>query len=527
MAVDIEDAHLPLYHDFEAKEIEDFRANLLKWYWQNRRKLPWRGDVGPFGNAEKTQLPTKKTKADSASCSTPTKTKSLLSFFAKASSSTMITTTETAVVSSSSKSISQTTTTKVAASAQTKAATSATKTTVISSPVTTISPYGVWVSEIMLQQTRVEAVINYYLAFMSTFPTVSALANADIEEVNKLWAGLGYYRRAKMLHDGAKSVMAEHEGNLPSSVEGLKSIPGIGPYTAGAIGSIAFQIRTPLVDGNVIRVLSRVRAVAADPKNKSLIAFCWTLAEALVSPSHPGDFNQALMELGATVCTPTSPKCKECPIRMLCNARREVETKQRPLATATIRKTSKLCEVCAPGSRRGPSSVCEYPHKAEKKEPTPETYVIVVATCKAVKGVDGLCYFLRKRPETGLLAGQWEFPSFLIEDVKKRKKTFDQELKEMFGVVKIISRRSCGEIVHVFSHRKHTMLIETAEVTDTMNKEGTMEEEGHESVSTKKRKKPPSLAGRWVSTSEIDSIGLTTGVKKVLARVRSESLSKK
>jgi len=471
MTDDIEDAHQAYYHQFEPTEIETLRTALLGWYWKNRRKLPWRGDPPPYGNAEKPATNTKKAKvaADNS------KSKSLLSFFGK-STSTPTKTTATKTT---------TTTSKLAPAAEAAPA-------AVGTPV---SPYGVWVSEIMLQQTRVEAVIDYYLAFMKAFPTVQALSSADLEEVNRLWAGLGYYRRAKMLHDGAIAVVNEHEGNVPNTVEGLKSIPGIGAYTAGAVGSIAFQIRTPLVDGNVIRVLSRVRALAADPKNKQLVALCWTLAEALVSPTHPGDFNQALMELGATLCSVTSPRCSECPLRTVCLARKEVEAKQRPVGKPDT-KGDDLCEVCSAGSAKGPSSVTEYPQKAEKKEPTPETYVVVVLTSRSVKGHAGtLCYFLRKRPETGLLAGQWEFPSFLITDAKQRKAVFDSGVQELFEGEEFTttSRRSCGEIVHVFSHRKHTMLIEAAEITSPLENPTTTDAESQ----SKKRKLSSTTTSRW------------------------------
>jgi A/G-specific adenine glycosylase len=173
-------------------------------------------------------------------------------------------------------------------------------------------PYRVWVSEIMLQQTRVAVVIPYYDRFIRRFPTVRDLAEAGESEVLALWSGLGYYRRARMLHQAAKQVVTEHDGRLPASTSALRRLAGIGRYTAAAIASICFAERAAVVDGNVERVLERLhgRTLSA--------AEHWEEAGKLISPSRPGDFNQAMMELGATVCTPASPQCGQCPLRALC-----------------------------------------------------------------------------------------------------------------------------------------------------------------------------------------------------------------
>jgi A/G-specific adenine glycosylase len=173
-------------------------------------------------------------------------------------------------------------------------------------------PYKVWVSEIMLQQTRVEVVKDYYARFIKRLPTVAALAAADEQQVMSLWSGLGYYRRARMLHQAAKKIMAEQGGKLPDDSAGLRNLPGIGRYTASAIASICFGEVTAVVDGNVERVLQRLAGTSLSLNEQ------WQIANHLVSPSRPGDFNQAMMELGATVCTPLKPKCAACPIRPLC-----------------------------------------------------------------------------------------------------------------------------------------------------------------------------------------------------------------
>jgi A/G-specific adenine glycosylase len=174
--------------------------------------------------------------------------------------------------------------------------------------------YRVWVSEIMLQQTRVAAVLEHYRIFLEAFPTVEALALASEEKVLSLWSGLGYYRRARMLHKAAKLVMSELAGVIPGEMDGLRKLPGVGRYTAAAIASIAHGVKAAVVDGNVERVLSRMDGeTRAD-------ADAWQRAQELLDPGNPGDWNQAMMELGATICTPQSPQCLVCPVQRWCQA---------------------------------------------------------------------------------------------------------------------------------------------------------------------------------------------------------------
>jgi A/G-specific adenine glycosylase len=175
--------------------------------------------------------------------------------------------------------------------------------------------YRIWVSEIMLQQTRVAAVLAYYRVFLQRFPNVRALARASEADVLAVWSGLGYYRRARMLHRAAKVVVAEHAGKLPRDLDALRGLPGIGRYTAAAIASIAFDIPAAVVDGNVERVLSRL---AGKPLPAAEI---WSRAQELLDPRHAGDFNQAMMELGAVVCLPEKPLCGACPVAGSCVAR--------------------------------------------------------------------------------------------------------------------------------------------------------------------------------------------------------------
>jgi A/G-specific adenine glycosylase len=176
-------------------------------------------------------------------------------------------------------------------------------------------PYRVWLSEIMLQQTRVTAVIEYYQRFLKRFPTVQSLAAARISSVLAAWSGLGYYRRARALHEAAKAIVAQHEGRFPSTIEELDDLPGIGKYTAAAIASIAFNHPAAVVDGNVERVVQRLLGKPCSSRE------LWAQADALLSRDQPGDFNQAMMELGATVCTPRDPKCPACPVVNFCVAR--------------------------------------------------------------------------------------------------------------------------------------------------------------------------------------------------------------
>ena len=195
----------------------------------------------------------------------------------------------------------------------------------------TSDPYAIWVSEIMLQQTRVAAVIERYTAFLQRFPTVQSLAEAAEQDVLALWSGLGYYRRARMLHKAAQSVVADHEGRMPTTAAGLRKLSGIGSYTAAAIASIAHNEPVAVVDGNVERVLSRIRgwhshdSVSEAAVRRKVDEF----AQTLVDPHHPGDYNQGTMELGATVCTPRNPQCLVCPWARDCRTLGEHRTPKR------------------------------------------------------------------------------------------------------------------------------------------------------------------------------------------------------
>jgi A/G-specific adenine glycosylase len=195
----------------------------------------------------------------------------------------------------------------------------------------TSDPYRVMVSEFMLQQTQVSSVIPYYVRFMEQYPTLESLAVADEQEVLRLWAGLGYYQRARNLQQAARKILSEHKGLFPTDLKAACQLPGFGPYTAGAVLSIALGQQVALVDGNVERVLARLLSLSADPTTTVGKKVYWEVARQLIPVEHPGDFNQSLMELGATVCTPIGPTCPFCPLAALCQACKQKKVDQYPV----------------------------------------------------------------------------------------------------------------------------------------------------------------------------------------------------
>ncbi|XP_048800939.1 adenine DNA glycosylase isoform X2 [Lagopus muta] len=272
--------------------------------------------------------------------------------------------------------------------------------------------YAVWVSEIMLQQTQVATVIDYYNRWMQKWPTLQALAAASLEEVNELWAGLGYYSRGKRLQEAAKKVVLELAGRMPRTAEDLQRLlPGVGRYTAGAIASISFGQATGVVDGNVIRVLCRLRCIGADTSSLAVIDCLWNMANTLVDRSRPGDFNQALMELGATVCTPKSPLCGECPVKEHCHAWRRVEKDLASASQKLFGKTTLVpdvedcgtgdCLLCLPAAELWDSSlgVTNFPRKAAKKQLRVERTATCVLERRGHLGAPE--YLIVQRPSSG------------------------------------------------------------------------------------------------------------------------------
>ncbi|KAG2188700.1 hypothetical protein INT44_003839 [Umbelopsis vinacea] len=328
--------------------------------------------------------------------------------------------------------------------------------------------YEVWVSEIMLQQTQVATTIPYYNKWMTSFPTIHDLAKADIETVNKLWAGLGYYSRARRLWEGAQKICTDSNGVLPNTAKSLEEkVPGVGRYTAGAIASIAWGQQAGTVDGNIARVYSRLRAIGGDPKGKSTIELQWALADYMVPQDRPGDFNQALMELGATLCTPQKPDCKHCPVQKNCRALEEVKSTQKLLNSEKRVKDEsedesevdiEECHVCLPNDMDEELSVTRYPRKAVKKAPREEGMKEFVVYGLYVQRTNPLFYpecavcivekrpadsknpldskfLLVKRPKTGLLAGLWEFPSVELNEACVAEKKSAKKRKPAKAVV--------------------------------------------------------------------------------------------
>jgi A/G-specific adenine glycosylase len=245
------------------------------------------------------------------------------------------------------------------------------------------NPYHIWVSEIMLQQTQVATVIAYFKRFLTTFPTVQALAAADEQEVLCHWEGLGYYRRARHLHQAAQKLVAHHGGSLPDDPEVWRHLPGIGRYTLGAILSQAFDRRLPIVEANSLRVLCRFFAIGESPQESATQKRLWQLATLLLPAKRVGDFNQALMELGALVCTPAAPVCSDCPLQSRCEAARQGIQQRLPLRSyaAAIEDVHEVAVVVRRGTKvliaqrpeRGRwANLWEFPHDALRAGETHE-----------------------------------------------------------------------------------------------------------------------------------------------------------
>ena len=302
------------------------------------------------------------------------------------------------------------------------------------------NPYHIWVSEIMLQQTRVDTVIPYYERFLDWFPTVEALANAPEQRLLKAWEGLGYYSRVRNMQVAAQQIMNEFNGEFPSTYEGISSLKGIGPYTAGAISSIAFNLPQPAVDGNVMRVLARLFEVNHDIGNPSNRKIFQAMMEILIDPDRPGDFNQALMDLGSDIEAPVNPRPQDSPVKEFSAAYQH-------------------------------GTMDRYPIKAPKKKPIP-----IYLNALVVSNEKGQ-FLLEKNESEKLLAGFWHFP--LIEVNKFSEQTHDLDLfsqvaepiLEMGPSPQASFEQdydldvnwldvSFEEVKHVFSHRKwHIQLI--------------------------------------------------------------------
>ncbi len=320
----------------------------------------------------------------------------------------------------------------------------------------TSDPYRIWLSEVMLQQTRVDTVIDYYHRFLERFPTVEDLAEAELDEVLGLWQGLGYYGRGRRIWQAAKRVVEEHEGRFPESMKAVRALPGIGPYTAGAIMSIAYNAPYPAVDGNVMRVISRYRGIDADiAQAKSRALFEKEVTRML--PEDRRHFNQALMELGAMVCKPQNPDCGTCPWRETCVAYRE-------------------------------DRVGDLPVKTKKKKPVERAWAVL-----HLVNEQGEILFVR-RPQEGLLADLWGLPIYPLEmmgDEEGLRARIREDLGIAIGPLRFVRQEK-----HIFTHRLWQM----------HRYDGAGDEE--------ERVEDPEI--KWVSESDLGEIALPTAFKKVL-----------
>lgn len=276
-------------------------------------------------------------------------------------------------------------------------------------------PYAIWVSETMLQQTRVDTVIPYYTRFLECFPDLASLAEAELESVYGEWAGLGYYSRARNLHRAAQRVVEEYDGRIPDETASLRRLEGVGRYTAGAVASIAFDREEAAVDGNVIRVLSRFLGIRRNVGLPAVVEEFWSVASRLVSGPRPGDFNQALMELGAMICTPRSPDCGQCPLKRSCDGRRRGDAENLPRKPARPRPR-RVEAVAAWIQRRG--------------------------RALAVRPAEG-----------GLLGGLWTLPGGELEPREGAEAGLKRNLSETLGL-EFTNARAVGKIEHLFTHRR-------------------------------------------------------------------------
>ena len=294
------------------------------------------------------------------------------------------------------------------------------------------TPYHVWVSEIMLQQTRVEAVKDYYRRFLVELPGIRDLAACPENKLLKLWEGLGYYNRVKNMQKAAKEIVEEYGGNIPPDYEKILALPGIGSYTAGAVSSIAFGLKKPAVDGNVLRVISRITENGEDILKQSVKRRVEQELEAVMPEDRPGAFNQSLMELGATVCIPNGmAKCDACPVRHLCGARAH-------------------------------GTVLDFPKKTAKKQRRIEEKTVLLIQ-------NGQEYAICKRPDKGLLAGLYEFPNMEGWLTQEEVLSAVEELKLMPLHIK-----HAGEAKHIFSHVEWHMKGYVVRVAPTEKRAGNL-----------------------------------------------------
>jgi len=331
----------------------------------------------------------------------------------------------------------------------------------------TDDPYAIWVSEIMLQQTQIATVIPYYERWLARFPTVLALAEASLDEVLKLWEGLGYYSRARHLHAAAQTVVDEWNGRLPQTVPELMTLKGIGRYTAGAIASIAFAQPAPVLDGNVTRVLTRLFDIDEDVTQTATKKRLWQLAADLVPNARPGDYNQALMELGQQICLPAQPLCLLCPLSDHCRARRRGTQLERPVRPP--RKNTPHYDVVA-------GVIWE-----KDVEPGPKNRFLIA-----------------QRPLDGLLGGLWEFPGGKQEEGETLPQALQREIAEELAM-EIEVETLLTRVKHAYTHFRITL-----HAFQAWHKKGRPQHVGV-------------VDHAWVTLSDLDDYAFAVTDRKIIA----------
>jgi A/G-specific adenine glycosylase len=330
----------------------------------------------------------------------------------------------------------------------------------------TMDPYRIWLSEIMLQQTRVDQGLPYYERFLAAFPDVFALARAHEDQVLKLWEGLGYYTRARNLHRTAQKIVEEYAGEFPRKAELLIMLPGIGRYTAGAIASIAFGERVPVLDGNVKRVLARLFNIAQSIDDVETEKQLWDLAGRLVPQKDPGDFNQAMMELGARICTPKKADCGGCPVARWCLARAADTVAARPMRSA--------------------------------KKATPHKEIVVAVIERAGR------YLIGRRPPEGLLGGLWEFPGGKVQPGETHQQALARECKEELGIV-VKPGGLIATVQHAYTHFRVTLNVYRCAI-----QKGTPKAKVHTEL-------------RWVPPEDFSNFAFPKANHKFLGQLRAAS----
>jgi len=326
------------------------------------------------------------------------------------------------------------------------------------------SPYSVYVAEIMLQQTRVDTVVPYFLRFMERFPTIEDLAAASVDDVLSLWAGLGYYRRARALHASAQRIVRDHGGHLPRDKKALESLPGVGRYTAGAVLSIGYGLPAPILDGNVMRVLTRLGAHSGDPRKNPLNRELWQIAEQLVGRGTPSLVNQGLMELGALICLPDRPRCGVCPLQITCRAYYSDRTTTYPQG-APRRPSVRVEHSCAVVMRRGR-------------------------------------YLLGRIPDGCHSAGLWEFPTTALEDGEDIDSAARRAVRDRVGL-EVVSSRPLGRIRHTITHHRITLHVIACKTR------GRARSRGYDEV-------------RWYERHEFDQLALPSSQRRIVQRFLTE-----